>query len=107
MALIIRGKSRCPLCNSTLGQKDPLVAFSPFLPDSHPLARFSDAAFHRACLEKDRHADAVMKLHERYQKIWRGRPTHLRGEALARWIQSALRGAAVRDGRDGLFRDGR
>ena len=92
MALIIRGKTRCPSCGSVLGHRHPIVSFPAFLPESHPLARFSDAAFHYHCFRADPDNEEVEALHDLYQAIWRERPAHLEGSALARWVQE--RGAA-------------
>ena len=50
MALIIRGATRCPLCEAAIGEGDDIVATSHFvLDESDPLWRFSDAAMHRFC----------------------------------------------------------
>jgi hypothetical protein len=51
MALLIRGKSICPLCGAVIGISDEVSALPAFLPLGHRLARFSDAAFHRHCFE--------------------------------------------------------
>lgn len=50
MALILRGKSRCALCDEVLEEGEELFATSAFLSDeAHPLWRYSDAAMHLSC----------------------------------------------------------
>ena len=70
MAMIIRGKSLCPLCNEPMQEGQELKAFPAFLPNDHRFGRFSDAAFHKACFEKDPEGqDADMMLYV-WQKIF-------------------------------------
>ena len=50
MALIILGRSPCPLCGRSLEKTDEIVATSHFIGDpADPLWRFADAGMHRAC----------------------------------------------------------
>lgn len=50
MAIVISGKTECPVCNAVIAEPDDLVATSAFIEDaSHPLSQYSDAAMHRAC----------------------------------------------------------
>jgi len=50
MALILRGKTTCAICQLTLEKDDEIVATSHFITDkSDPLWRYSDAAMHRRC----------------------------------------------------------
>ncbi len=50
MALIIYGRTKCPLCAVVLREGDDIVATAHFIGDpSDPLWPFSDAAMHRAC----------------------------------------------------------
>ena len=50
MALIIGGKSTCPICNHILEDGDDLVATTHFIADkTDPLWRYSDSAIHRSC----------------------------------------------------------
>lgn len=52
MALIIHGKSECPLCHAVIAKDDDIVATSHFIADPEdPLWRYSDAAIHRTCFE--------------------------------------------------------
>jgi hypothetical protein len=59
MALIIRGKAECALCEVVLNANDKVIATSHFIADTEdPLWRFSDAAMHQNCFlewDKDRH----------------------------------------------------
>ena len=50
MAIILRGKTRCPICGQVLEKGQKLVAFSKFISDqADPLAMFDDAALHEDC----------------------------------------------------------
>ena len=50
MAIILRGKSQCPICSQVIGQDDEIVSTSHFIGEQDdPLWRFSDAAMHRQC----------------------------------------------------------
>lgn len=65
MAIIIRGKSKCMLCGRLLQQGQDIVSFSPFVGNElDPLWRFSDAAFHEACLREDGVAEEAQKRYE-------------------------------------------
>src|SRR5262245_49615382 len=51
MALIMRGKTQCALCERVLSEGDDIVATSHFIGDPYDrLWRYSDAGMHRACL---------------------------------------------------------
>jgi hypothetical protein len=53
MALILRGKTTCPLCSEVISDNNELVATSHFIADcKDPLWRFSDAAMHKGCFLK-------------------------------------------------------
>lgn len=50
MAIIIPGKTLCPLCDDVITESDEIVGVPHFIADKNdPLWRYSDAAFHRAC----------------------------------------------------------
>jgi hypothetical protein len=50
MALIILGKTPCPLCGEPINETDEMVGFPAFISNQlDPLFPFSDAAFHADC----------------------------------------------------------
>lgn len=50
MALILPGKTLCPICGKPIEADDRAVAFSAFVPNEvDPLYYFHDAAFHEHC----------------------------------------------------------
>lgn len=50
MALIIYGKTVCPICGNVIKEGQEVIAFSPFiLNELDPLYFFNDAAFHTQC----------------------------------------------------------
>jgi len=54
MALIISGKSTCPLCGLVMQKDEEIYGFPAFVGDeSDPIYPYSDAGFHTACLAAD------------------------------------------------------
>lgn len=51
MAIILRGRSRCALCDEVLAEGQLLFSTSAFLDRDHPLWRYSDAAMHHSCFD--------------------------------------------------------
>jgi hypothetical protein len=62
MALIIRGKTTCPLCGQIIHADDEIVSFPPFVGEpGDPLHLFSDAGFHKYCFERHPLAGQVIE----------------------------------------------
>jgi hypothetical protein len=86
MALVLLGKSTCPLCNEVMKEGEELKAFPAFLPYDHRFGRFSDAAFHKVCFEKDEDAQAVDDMLYVWERIMKSMPRDLVTEELrAAW----------------------
>ena len=68
MALVIAGKTQCPLCGQVIDEDDEIVMFPPFAPVGHSLARFSDAGVHAACFERSPEKSEVERLLEDFVK---------------------------------------
>lgn len=50
MAVLVRGRSRCPICRRVIDDADEVKMFGPFvLNELDPVHLFSDAALHVAC----------------------------------------------------------
>ncbi len=50
MAIVLRGKTKCSICDNVIADVDQIVATSHFISDANdPLWRFSDSAMHGAC----------------------------------------------------------
>lgn len=65
MAVIIEGKTVCPLCGKTINEGQEVVAFSHFVPNElDPIWMFSDGAFHATCFYEH-------PLAEKAQARWR------------------------------------
>lgn len=91
MALLERGRTLCGLCGKTIRTRDEVVSFPAFLPETHRLARFSDAAFHRACFERSSDRQSVERLYALHQEIWASRPRELRTVAeMDAWARDAF-----------------
>jgi hypothetical protein len=53
MAIVIRNKSLCFICNKTIGDTDRIIAFPSIITnEKSPLFDFNDRAFHQDCFEK-------------------------------------------------------
>jgi hypothetical protein len=78
MALILLGRSKCPLCSEPMREGQELKAFPAFLPYDHKFGRFSDAAFHKACFEKDPDAEDVNMMLYVYDKLLQSIPKGLK-----------------------------
>jgi len=92
MALVLRGETPCVVCGRALLVDDEIDGFPEFLKPSHPLARFSDAAFHTTCFAGAPERAAVMEVYGRYLAIWAKRPDDLTtAEETAAWAREALK----------------
>jgi len=91
MAMIIRGKSKCPLCNQILEDTEHLTALPAFIPSDHRFGKFSDAAFHTECFEKDPDYNDVENMYYVYKKIMASRPKELKTvEEIEAWTKDAF-----------------
>jgi hypothetical protein len=69
MALLLRGKTECPLCREAIGKDDEVVGTTHFIADqTDPLWQFSDAAFHKKCFDAWEHRDEFLA---RYEEVRR------------------------------------
>lgn len=76
MAIIIFGKSECPLCCSPLQADDDYMATSHFLPTG-PLSRYSDAAMHRDCFKAWAKAGEFRAAFNEVGRSWPGGPRQM------------------------------
>jgi hypothetical protein len=52
MSLLLRGKTTCPICGRVIQERDVAISFPAFVWNgADPLALFSDASFHLACVD--------------------------------------------------------
>jgi len=92
MALIIEGKSVCPLCNKTMNKGDKITAFPAFIPYDHKYGRFSDAAFHTECFVKDPDHAAIEDMLTAWKMIMDSRPRDLKSMAqIDEWTREAFK----------------
>lgn len=92
MALIVPGKTLCPLCGAVLAREAATVAFPAFLGVDHELRIFSDCALHRECFLRDPRHDQVVETYARYRAIWDARPRHLQTmEEIEAWGRDAFK----------------
>ena len=65
MAIILLGKSECPLCGKTLEEGEEIIGLPAISDTSHPLLAYFDNGFHKACYEnweeKDKIDEALTK----------------------------------------------
>ena len=61
MAIVILGKTQCPLCSNVIAAGQATVATPHFIQTpSHPLWRYSDAAMHYGCFQLWQHRDSFV-----------------------------------------------
>jgi hypothetical protein len=77
MAIVVRGKTGCVLCETIFSATDEIVAFPHFVSEKdHPLWRFSDSAMHQSCFLG---WDRATEFRSAYNEIWpRIMPNHPR-----------------------------
>ncbi len=73
MAIVILGKTECPLCCEVIAAGQVTVAGQHFIQTpSHPLWRYSDAAMHYDCFQNWLHRKAFVEEYNRVigQIVW-------------------------------------
>ena len=62
MALLIRGKTLCPICRLPIGEEDDIVLFPAFVDNElDPFYMFSDAAFHARCFHEHPYSEQALE----------------------------------------------
>ena len=68
MALLIRGKTKCSICQTVIEDGQAWVGTPHFLTDEkHHLWKFSDSAMHQSCFQAWEHKEEYRRL---YNEIW-------------------------------------
>lgn len=92
MALILEGKTLCPICGNPIRTAAEATAFPAFLRPGHRFARFSDAAFHTSCFVSCPERQDVEAVFMKYEEIWKSRPAHLKSlSEIEAWGKEAFR----------------
>ena len=90
MALLLNGMTVCGICGKPIHDED-CVAFPAFLPEAHPLWKYSDGVFHAACFGEDPLRESVQKVYAEWRAIWDSRPRNLRtDEEREAWAKAAF-----------------
>lgn len=84
VVLLLRGTSRCSLCDEIISTNDPIVGFTHFLGSEHRLWRYSDSAMHVACYEAWPDKEEFDALHDAAQAKIRSSTAPSQLEALRR-----------------------
>ena len=72
MALLLRGKTECPLCYGVIGKDDEVVGTTHFIADqTDPLWQYSDAAFHKKCFDAWERRDEFLARYEEHIRQYR------------------------------------
>jgi hypothetical protein len=90
MALFMSGQTQCAICRRVIASREEAFATTAFLKNTHPLAKFSDAVFHRRCFEECPERNAVLQLLSRVQEVMSRRPTNLSMEEDEAWVRQAM-----------------
>jgi len=68
MTIVIRGKSKCPICDGLLDDQREYFGTPHFIVvSSHPLYRFSGSAMHRDCFITWPHASEFRKAFDEFR----------------------------------------
>ena len=79
------------MCGKLIAKGEPVAGFSAFLPRHHELIGFSDAVFHRACLDAHPGAPQVKDLYARFRRVLDHAPRAPRSLAdVEAWQRAAL-----------------
>jgi hypothetical protein len=75
MALLLYGKSKCPLCGHVIKESEPAYCFPAFVVNElDPCFFFSDGVFHEVCLKQHPHgSDAIRSAEEWYSRVGPGK----------------------------------
>lgn len=69
MAILLVGKTRCPICGNLIKEGEEAVLFPHFvLNEKDPLYALSDASCHRACVNADALGQAMLAAADEYHK---------------------------------------
>lgn len=93
MVLLIRGKSKCSLCETVLARDEAVVGFAAFLSQGHPLWRYSDSAMHPRCFEVWEHREEFEALYSAARIAAAAASTP---EAIAQGRRAAAAATAIR-----------
>lgn len=86
MAVILTGLSECPICNRTLEEGEAITGFSHFITNlDDPVALFTDAAFHTACLAAHPLGKKAQQLDDQSYEVFRARKCVVTGETISNW----------------------
>ncbi len=90
MAIIIEGKTICPLCGKALFKEQGWIAFPAFLRAGHKFFDYSDAAFHSECFMTWKDHEEFQTLYDRFQEIWKERPRNVPWQEAMEWHKHAF-----------------
>jgi hypothetical protein len=69
MSILLRGKTRCPICGNVIEEEDEAVLFPHIiLNEKDPLYALSDAACHSTCVNRDALGQAMLAAVDEYYK---------------------------------------
>lgn len=87
MAFFLPGKTDCAICGKAIFRAEDAVGTQAFLRPSHPLAKYSDAVFHRDCFEHSPDRPQVEALVSRWKDVMRQAPSTL--DEYEKWVANA------------------
>ena len=71
MAIVIRGKSKCSICQKIIEENDAIVSFANFVPNElDPLWLFNDAGFHETCFQSHPLAKQAKARYAEYREVF-------------------------------------
>lgn len=91
MALILLGRTLCPLCKTTIEEGDEIKSFPAFLPYTHKFGKYSDAAFHLYCFELEPDYKQVDDMFTAWWMTMEARPRNVTLEEGEAWLREAFK----------------
>jgi hypothetical protein len=76
MALILLGKSLCPLCGRLLLEGEAMTALPALADTAHPLYDYFDAGFHQTCFEQWDSREATQEAVRLGRQRWEASPEY-------------------------------
>ena len=73
MAIVLFGKTECPICLSVLEEHQDTISFLALFEENHKYYFCSDAAFHVSCFNKWEHSESVLGIYAEYLKYYKNK----------------------------------
>ena len=70
MAVVLFGKTECPICLTVLEEHQDTISFPALFAENHKYYFCSDAAFHVSCFNEWEHSESALGIYEEYLEYY-------------------------------------